>query len=207
MKYTLLAIIVACVVLFIASGCAVYYPTSYRAFIPKQWDSEYKEYERLCRENIGKVVYAREIKLTENTEALLLYPMYIKIGEFIEIELMGITTIINKDDNTKRISYLYIGGFTYYTGWTHKSFSMHGDSKRYFECSPRLYGKTWNEEYDIIKKIALDNKESIGGDEILEEYDIVGSLGYIGYQKYFSQIFKKAVYTKSPHYLGNKESK
>ena len=59
MKYTLLAIIVACVVIFIASGCSVYYPTSYRAFIPKQWDSEYKEYQRLCSQK--GIIYSRPI--------------------------------------------------------------------------------------------------------------------------------------------------
>ncbi|RDU59793.1 hypothetical protein CQA53_11225, partial [Helicobacter didelphidarum] len=52
-------------VVLLASGCSIYYPTSYRAFIPKQWDSEYKEYERLCKENIGKVVYARPITQDE----------------------------------------------------------------------------------------------------------------------------------------------
>ena len=49
---------------------AAYYPTSYRAFIPKQWDSEYKEYQRLCKEEIGKVVYARP--LTQKERATLM---------------------------------------------------------------------------------------------------------------------------------------
>ncbi|WP_334088670.1 hypothetical protein [Helicobacter typhlonius] len=44
-------------------GCS--YPTSYRAFIPKALDSEYKEYQRLCKEEIGKVVYARPITQEE----------------------------------------------------------------------------------------------------------------------------------------------
>ena len=85
MKYTLLAIVVACVVMFVANGCAVYYPTSYRAFIPKQWDSEYKEYERLCKENIGKVVYARPI--TQEEKATLIQGIRDKLIESEKIEI------------------------------------------------------------------------------------------------------------------------
>ena len=64
---------------YLASGCSIYYPTSYRAFIPKQWDSEYKEYERLCKENIGKVVYARPI--TQEEKATLIQGIRDKLIE------------------------------------------------------------------------------------------------------------------------------
>ena len=57
MKYNVLAIIGILIVFFMIKGCS--YPTSYRAFIPKALDSEYKEYQRLCKEEIGKVLYAR----------------------------------------------------------------------------------------------------------------------------------------------------
>lgn len=92
MKYTLLAIIVACVVIFIASGCSVYYPTSYRAFIPRILDSDYKEYQRLCKEEIGKVVYARP--LTQNERATLIQEIR---GKLIESEKTKISKKI-KDD-------------------------------------------------------------------------------------------------------------
>lgn len=64
MLYIMVGIVVL-LFMYLASGCSIYYPTSYRAFIPKQWDSEYKEYKRLCEENIGKVVYARPITQKE----------------------------------------------------------------------------------------------------------------------------------------------
>lgn len=52
-----------CMILFVylVSGCSLYYPTSYRAFIPKQWDSEYKEYERLCEASKKGIIYSRPI--------------------------------------------------------------------------------------------------------------------------------------------------
>lgn len=46
---------------YLASGCSIYYPTSPRAFIPKQWDSEYKEYERLCEASKKGIIYSRPI--------------------------------------------------------------------------------------------------------------------------------------------------
>ncbi len=62
--YIFLAII-GIFILYVMCGGSIYYPTSYRAFIPKALDSEYKEYERLCKEEIGKVVYARPITQEE----------------------------------------------------------------------------------------------------------------------------------------------
>ena len=197
MKYTLLAIVVACVVIFVASGCAVYYPTSYRAFIPRILDSEYKEYQRLCKEEIGKVVYAREIKLTENTKLFWEFRK-IKLGKFIEMKLMGTITRINKDYNTDRISYLYVGGFKYYTGWTQKSFSMHDDVEQYIRCQPLLYGKTWKEEFAIIEKIALDNKESIG-EEYVEKFQ--------EYSQYHYESKSNDIYRQLVNFKQLKESK
>lgn len=57
MIYIISGIFGILIVLFMIKGCS--YPTSYRAFIPKALDSEYKEYQRLCKEEIGKVLYAR----------------------------------------------------------------------------------------------------------------------------------------------------
>ncbi len=56
---------------------------------------------------------------------------------------------------------MHIEGFKYYTSWTKKSFSMHSDHKQYVYCTPLIYGKDWKEEYAIIKKKALENKEYI----------------------------------------------
>ncbi|WP_236096713.1 hypothetical protein [Helicobacter japonicus] len=69
MKYIVLAII-GIFILHVMCGGSIYYPTSYRAFIPKALDSEYKEYQRLCKEEINKVVYARPI--TQEEKATLI---------------------------------------------------------------------------------------------------------------------------------------
>ena len=53
-SFIILGILGILVAIFFINGCS--YPTSYRAFIPKSLDSEYKEFERLCKEEIGKVV-------------------------------------------------------------------------------------------------------------------------------------------------------
>lgn len=48
MKITLIILSILGILLCLFA-CSVYYPTSYRAFIPKERDSEYKEYEKLCK--------------------------------------------------------------------------------------------------------------------------------------------------------------
>ena len=155
MKYTLLAIIVACVVIFIASGCAVYYPTSYRAFIPRILDSDYKEYQRLCKEEVGKVVYARPVM-----EDVKLEDMDSRHKELYK--LSNNILVVKGSINSPELVSVYIAGFYYYTSWTQKSFSMHDDSKNYIICEPLLYGKDWEEEHEILNKMAFENKEYIG---------------------------------------------
>ena len=78
---------------YIACGYSICYPTSYRAFIPKKYDKEYKEYERLCKKNLGKVVYARVLTQEEkagineviknNKHKYLLQAHYVRISENI----------------------------------------------------------------------------------------------------------------------------
>lgn len=68
---------------------------------------------------------------------------------------------------------------------------MHDDSRKFIKCEPLILGKDWKEELAIMKKIAFNNKEYIGEDEILqEEYEIDHS-SYYSYITYISQIFKK----------------
>ena len=140
---------------YLVSGCSLYYPTSYRAFIPKSLDSEYKEYERLCKEEVGKVIYARPVwegvKL-ENLDSR--YRKFYKLSNNISVEIGTV--------DSPQLIYIFISGFRYYTNWTRKSFSMHDDSKEYISCQPLLYGKDWEEDALIIKKMAFNNKEHIG---------------------------------------------
>ena len=149
-------------IVFIVSGCSIYYPTSYRAFIPKQWDSEYKEYQRLCKEEVGKVVYARPVpKGTKLEDLFNLPPIPVALSRHTYILMERVET---REDE---VFYLHIVGFQYYTGWTKKSFSMHDDSKKYIMCEPLLYGKTWKEHAKIMEQKAFDNKEYIGTEEYL----------------------------------------
>ncbi|HEB9343433.1 TPA: hypothetical protein RZK37_001751 [Campylobacter coli] len=163
MKYIILTFILGLIVFVSVKGC--FYPTSYRAFIPKSLDSEYKEFERLCKEEVGKVVYARPIKHGIKLEDLFNLPSTsvrrVALSRHMYMLIENVTT---REDE---IFYLHIAGFEYYTGWTRKSFSMHDDSKKYIRCEPLLYGKTWKENAKIMEQKAFDNKEYIGTEEYL----------------------------------------
>lgn len=61
------------------------------------------------------------------------------------------------------------------------------------------------EEYDIIEKIALENKEYIGDEMIIKERHRIYHMDYASSQKYISQVFKEAINAKSSHYIDLKE--
>ena len=84
------------IVFFMIKGCS--YPTSYRAFIPKALDSEYKEYQRLCKEEIGKVLYARPVGDVQ--QKMYVLPMKTELNDVITIELGA----VGSNDN---ICYIY----------------------------------------------------------------------------------------------------
>lgn len=189
----ILGILGILVAIFFINGCS--YPTSYRAFIPKSLDSEYKEFERLCKEEIGKVVYARPVPKGTKLEDMLRLKTEMRIGDSIALIIGGVKI------KHKEYYYFYVEGFKYYTNWTEKSFSMHDDSRKFIKCEPLILGKDWKEELTIMKKIAFNNKEYIGENEILQEHS------RIYYKTYMSQIFKEAIYAKSSHYIGNKDIK
>ena len=165
----------------LASGCSIYYPTSYRAFIPKSLDSQYKEYERLCKEEVGKVIYARPVwegvKL-ENLDSR--YRKFYKLSNNISVEIGTV--------DSPQLIYIFISGFRYYTNWTRKSFSMHDDSKEYISCKPLLYGKDWEEETLIIKKMAFNNKEYISTEKEYKEY-----LRYSPYHCEYNTLYRQIV--------------
>lgn len=73
---------------------------------------------------------------------------------------------------------------------------MHQDVKQYVYCRPLLYGKDWDEEFTIIKKKAFENKETIGDEMIIKESLKSAHMDYASSQKYISQVFKDAVYSK-----------
>lgn len=78
--------------IFIVNGCS--YPTNYKAFVPKALDSDYKEYQRLCKEEIGKVIYARPVgDIKKETFLLFGEP---KISDSIKVILGAVR---DRDDN------------------------------------------------------------------------------------------------------------
>ena len=70
---------------------------------------------------------------------------------------------------------------------------MHQDVKQHIQCYPFKDSK---EEFTIIKKKAFENKETIGDEMIIKELDKINHMDYASYQKYISQVFKDAVYSK-----------
>ena len=183
MKYTLLAIIVACVVLFIASGCAVYYPTSYRAFIPKQWDSEYKEYKRLCRENIGKVVYARPITQEELEKIKVLhnadkgYRFFSRRYAPVSKSIYERRISLHKDFRTystienSSIVYQMIFGYAYDRYWTKYRFFHKGYPAReqFLECEKYVTaGDLWDMASKEQHSIGTKNDVRLGENNFLE---------------------------------------
>ena len=186
------------IVFFMIKGC--YYPTSYRAFIPKALDSEYKEYERLCKEEIGKVVYARPMGEGARVEDIhFAFPDFLVSDSIV----LHIVSVASTSRESKGIVYIYIQNFEYYTSWTEKSFSIHGDYKQRIRCRPLEDSK---EEYDIIDRIVLENKEYIGDEMIIKELRRIGRMSYpVPQTKYISQVFKEAINAKSPHYIDLKE--
>ncbi len=181
------------IVFFMIKGCS--YPTSYRAFIPKALDSEYKEYQRLCKEEIGKVLYARPAGEGARLEDIRLSFPNSLVSDSIRLNIVSVS-------DGKKIIYIYTQAFEYYTSWTKKSFSMHSDHKQRIRCRPF---KDLKEEYDIIEKIALENKEYIGDEMIIKERHRIYHMDYASSQKYISQVFKEAINAKSSYYIDLKE--
>ena len=121
---------------YLASGCSIYYPTSYRAFIPKSLDSEYKEYERLCKEEVGKVVYARPIADAE-------YLDYQTFMWFLPDKQIIPQVLVFTDLTSKKVVYIKIVGFHYDTLWS--------------SFYPELFIMPHTEKYYIYKGYDVDN--------------------------------------------------
>ncbi|WP_334095622.1 hypothetical protein [Helicobacter typhlonius] len=193
MIYIISGIFGILIVFFMIKGCS--YPTSYRAFIPKTLDSEYKEYQRLCKEEIGKVLYARPAGEGARVEDIHFAFPYSLVSDSIRLRIVSVS-------DEKKIIYIYIQAFEYYTSWTKKSFSMHSDHKQRIRCRPF---EDFKEEYDIIEKIASKNKEYIGDEMIVKEMRKIYHMDYASSQKYISQVFKEAINAKSSYYIDLKE--
>ncbi|RDU58984.1 hypothetical protein CQA53_11695, partial [Helicobacter didelphidarum] len=146
----------------------------------KQWDSEYKEYERLCKENIGKVVYARPItqderermkKMTEKYPSGTLVFETIPIGKSIyekrytiiseknirHTEDIDRDTFIYKQGFEDSVVYQTIAGYIYDRHWTEFIFFTKGAStiRKY------ITRDTGQHHYNTIEA-ALHNTQNIG---------------------------------------------
>ena len=180
------------IVFFMIKGCS--YPTSYRAFIPKALDSEYKEYQRLCKEEINKVVYARPAGEGTRLEDIRFSFPNSLVSDSIRLNMVSVL-------DRKKIVIIYIQAFRYYTNWS-KTYFVKGDVRKSIYCRPF---KDLKEEYDIVEKIALENKEYIGDEMIIKERHRIYHMDYASSQKYISQVFKEAINAKSSHYIDLKE--
>ncbi len=132
----IIAGIVVLLFVYLASGCSIYYPTSYRAFIPKSLDSEYKEYERLCKEEVGKVIYARPIADAE-------YLDYQTFMWFLPDKQIIPQVLVFTDLTSKKVVYIKIVGFHYDTLWS--------------SFYPELFIMPHTEKHYIYKGYDVDN--------------------------------------------------
>ncbi len=108
------------IVFFMIKGCA--YPTSYRAFIPKALDSEYKEYQRLCKEEIGKVLYARPAGEGARLEDIRLSFPNSLVSDSIRLNIVSVS-------DGKKIIYIY----------THKLLNIiQAGQKKAFQCTATI---------------------------------------------------------------------
>ena len=153
MKYTLLAIIVACVVIFIASGCSVPYPASKRAFMPNFLDPQYKEFKKLSQKEIGRVLYARPLTETEKSNLkdgferrIDRYAITSKENMFVGIECVS---------SKERIVYIYIREFGYYGGWNKWTFNLF------------LLPNTVRRSYYAIDRVKIKNSHIIQNKKII----------------------------------------
>lgn len=89
MIYIISGIFGILIVFFMIKGCS--YPTSYRAFIPKTLDSEYKEYQRLCKEEIGKVLYARPMGEGARVEDIHFAFPYSLVSDSIRLRIVSVS--------------------------------------------------------------------------------------------------------------------
>ncbi|WP_245945899.1 hypothetical protein [Helicobacter didelphidarum] len=155
-------------VILLASGCSIYYPTSYRAFIPKQWDSEYKEYERLCKENIGKVVYARPITQEEfeKMDALLHKPAhhffsyrYTPVSKSIYELRISLHNDLQESPDlvVDNIIYQIIGSYAYDRYWTELIFFTKGSptSEKFLKCQVSVSERN-------LLAMAFEKQQNIG---------------------------------------------
>ena len=171
----IIAGIVVLLFVYLASGCSIYYPTSYRAFIPKSLDSEYKEFERLCKEEIGKVVYARPITNIESLD-------YQTFMWFLSDKQIVPQVLLFTDLTSKKVVYIKIIGFHYDTLWNSfypELFIMPHTEKNY------IY-----EGYDIDKITSYVNsiKQEIYNNPSIIGEDFDDIQGLDSYDWYMSKI-------------------
>ena len=166
---------------YLASGCSIYYPTSYRAFIPKSLDSEYKEFKKFSRQELGRVLYARP--LTEIEKNNLDEDSFRRIEKRYRIDNKDIFVgIVFVRLIGGRTVYVYIKELGYYGGWNKWTFNF------------LFFPNTTRRSYNSIDSITIDNSQIIQNKEIMgnlkkdksranEIYDIVieGSLDELDY--------------------------
>lgn len=161
--------------LFALNGCD--YPTSYKAFVHRSMDSDYKEYERLCKENLGKVVYARARQnLTTNNIKTKSFMWFLPNKQIVP------QVVVLSDSSTARAFYIKIIGFHYDTLWNKfypELFIMPHSETKYLYCGANL-----EDSINEIKQEAMNNNSDIG--EIFDDEN-----GFDSYTPYMLKILFK----------------
>ncbi len=156
MKYIILTFILGLIVFVSVKGC--FYPTSYRAFIPKSLDSEYKEFERFSQQELGRVLYARPLTEIEKN-CLNKNDFYIKTNRYgIKSKDMDMFVGIEFIYSAERLVYVYIKELGYYGGWNKWKFNLF------------ILPNTTQRNYNSIESITINNSQ------IMQNKEIIGNL-------------------------------
>ncbi|TKX33252.1 hypothetical protein [Campylobacter taeniopygiae] len=190
MKYIILTFIVGLIVFVSVKGC--FYPTSYRAFIPKSLDSEYKEFEKFSQQELGRVLYARPLTEIEknNLNKDSFYTITSRYG--IKSKDMDMFVGIEFIYSEERLVYVYIKELGYYGGWNKWTFNLF------------ILPNTTQRIYNSIKSVTINNSQIIQNKEIIGKLkigdELDGSYAYV----YLNIIVLKNLLDK-PSYLNHFE--
>lgn len=177
---------------YLASGCSIYYPTSYRAFIPKSLDSEYKEFKKFSRQELGRVLYARPLTEIEKNN-LNKNGFYIRTNRYgIKHKNMDMFVGVEFIYLKTRVIYIYVKELGYYGGWNKWTFNF------------LLLPNTIQRNYHSIENIAINNSQIIQNKEMIGNLKIDDKLDSSYTYAYLNLIVLENLLDK-PNYLNHLE--
>ncbi|RDU59791.1 hypothetical protein CQA53_11235 [Helicobacter didelphidarum] len=118
------------IISFVLNNCAIPYPASIRAFIPRFLDSQYQDFKQFAQKEIGRVLYARPvspqtIQHYKNTDDL---ERSLNNGQCREFKINNIMVeicfVFGGFDADAEYKYIYIADIGYYRGWKQWQFNL-----------------------------------------------------------------------------------